>query len=85
MDEVKGQSDVETTPTETALSKQVGGGHYKDMVIQPIEYCHHNRLGACESAVIKYVTRHGSKNGKQDLMKAIHCIELLIEMEYGDE
>jgi len=65
----------------TALEKQEGGSHYKNLPIQPIEYCHKNNLGACESFVVKYVTRWKAKGGIQDLKKAIHCIELLIEME----
>ncbi len=65
----------------SALDHQEGGNHYKDMAIQPIEYCHRNALGACESAVVKYVTRWRKKNGIEDLKKARHYIDLLIEME----
>ena len=68
----------------TAFSKQVGGDHYRSLAIQPTEYCHKNRLGFCESSVVKYVTRHRAKNGRQDLEKAIHFLHLLIEMEYPD-
>lgn len=68
-----------------ALSKQVGGDHYKKLAIQPIEYCHKNKMGPLESAVVKYITRYKDKNGKTDLEKAIHCIELLIQLEYGDD
>lgn len=69
----------------SALNVQVGGDHYKNLAIQPIEYCQKNNLGACESFVIKYVTRHKSKNGVQDIKKAIHMLELLVELEYGDK
>lgn len=65
----------------TALNDQVGGEHYKNKPIQPIEYCHKNKLGPCESAVVKYVTRWREKNGIEDLKKAKHYIDLLIEME----
>lgn len=65
----------------TALQTQVGGNHYKKLAIQPIEYCHRNGLGACETLAIRYVTRWKDKGGIQDLEKAIHCIQLLIEME----
>jgi hypothetical protein len=44
-----------------------------------------NNLNACQHTVVKYVTRYKVKGGKQDLLKAIHCIEMLIEMEYGDD
>lgn len=65
-----------------ATKTQVGGGHYKDLPIQPVEYCQKNKLGYCESCVVKYVTRHKSKNGKQDIEKAIHFLQLLLEIEY---
>ena len=65
-----------------ANQTQVGGSHYKDMKIQPVDYIHANGIGFIEGCVIKYVSRHKSKNGKQDLEKAIHFLQLLIEMEY---
>lgn len=64
---------------------QVGGNHYKDLKIQPIEYIHANGLDYFEGNVIKYITRHRNKNGKQDLEKAKHYIDLLIELEYNNE
>ena len=65
----------------SALDKQVGGSHYKDMAIQPIEYIHKNGLGFCEGNIIKYITRWKTKNGIEDLKKVIHYAELLIQME----
>ena len=67
-----------------ALEEQVGGNHYKDMPIQPIEFITKNGLGFCEGNVIKYVCRYKHKNGKEDLLKARHYIDLLIELEYGE-
>jgi hypothetical protein len=67
----------------SALDTQEGGGHYKGMAIQPVEYIHRNGLGFIEGAVIKYVSRHKAKNGAEDLRKAAHFIEILLEMEYG--
>ena len=58
---------------------QVGGTHYKDLNIQPIEYILQNDLGYCEGNVIKYVSRWKNKGGVDDLRKAIHYLELLIE------
>ena len=66
----------------SALDTQVSGGHYKDRAIQPIVYIHANNLGFCEGNVIKYVTRHKEKNGAADLEKAIHYLQLLLELEY---
>lgn len=65
-----------------ATSKQVGGQHYKSLAIQPAEYCQRNQLNFCESSVVKYVSRHREKNGRQDIEKAIHFLELLLEFEY---
>jgi hypothetical protein len=66
--------------TGSALTKQVGGAHYRDKGIQPIIYIHANNLGFCEGNVVKYVTRWRDKNGVADLKKAIHYLELLIEL-----
>ena len=65
-----------------SLSKQVGGDHYRKMVIQPIEFCQRNKLGAAESLAIKYICRHKDKNGRVDIEKAIHCLQLLLDIEY---
>ena len=65
------------------MSKQVGGNHYKDFVIEPIDFITKNNLGYCEGNVIKYVSRYNNKNGKEDLLKAIHYLEMLIEREYA--
>jgi hypothetical protein len=64
-----------------ASDTQVGGSHYL-MPIQPVEFIQKNGLGFCEGNVIKYVCRHKKKNGLQDLLKARHYIDLLIELEY---
>lgn len=63
------------------LDKQVGGSHYKEFKIQPVEYIHANRIPFCEGCVIKYVSRWRDKGGIADLEKAKHFIELLIELE----
>lgn len=64
-----------------ALSMQVGGSHYKDMPIQPVQYIHANAMGYLEGNVVKYVSRWRNKNGIADLEKAKHYIELLIDLE----
>lgn len=65
----------------SALDVQIGGTHYKDMGIQPIEYIQANALGFFEGNAIKYLTRWKSKGGIQDLEKAKHYIEMLVEFE----
>ena len=69
----------------SALDTQVGGDHYKSLKIQPMEYSMANNLNACQHTAIKYITRYKDKNGKQDLLKAKHTIDLLIAMEYGED
>lgn len=76
---------IDRTKKQTALDTQVGGNHYKSFKIQPVEFCQINKLDYCTSNVIKYVCRHAFKNGLQDLEKAKHYIDLLIQMEYGDD
>jgi len=69
----------------SALDVQEGGSHYKDLAIQPVEYIHRNGIGFCEGCAIKYLTRWRSKgNGIEDLKKAKHFIDLLIELEEQD-
>ena len=64
-----------------ALDMQVGGDHYKQYKIQPVEYAMANKLNYCQANAIKYVTRYRDKGGVEDLRKAIHNIEILIELE----
>jgi len=66
------------------MLRQEGGSHYHT-AIQPIEYIHANELGFIEGNIIKYATRHKSKNGAEDIKKIIHYCELLLELEYGKE
>jgi hypothetical protein len=62
-----------------AMAVQVGGAHYKEMAIQPVEYILKNGIGYCEGNVIKYVSRWRHKGGIEDLKKARHYLDLLIE------
>lgn len=77
---------ITATPSKTkALDTQIGGSHYKNMSIQPAEYCQRNKLSWCESNVVKYASRHGQKNGIEDIKKAIHYLKLLAQMDYNIE
>ena len=64
-----------------AIKQQVGGDHYSKLAIQPVEYINANNLTYLQGNVIKYVTRYKDKNGVEDLQKAKHYIDLLIELE----
>lgn len=68
---------VRKSPLET----QIGGDHYTKLAIQPMRYSMENGLDALQHTVIKYVTRFRDKNGIEDLEKAKHCIDMLIEFE----
>lgn len=72
---------IGTDPRNDPLSVQVGGGHYKSMAIQPVEYITKNNLPYCEANVIKYISRWREKGGKKDLEKAKHYIDMLIQLE----
>ncbi len=63
------------------LKEQVGGDHYSKLAIQPVTYINANGLSYLQGNVIKYVTRYKDKNGLQDLEKAKHYIDMLIELE----
>ena len=63
------------------LKEQVGGDHYSKLAIQPAVYAEQNKLSYLQGNVIKYVTRYNDKNGVEDLQKAKHYIDLLIELE----
>jgi len=70
--------------TLKTLDHQVGGNHYQQFAIQPLEFLARNRIPFTEGNIIKYVCRHRFKNGAEDLKKAMHCLQVLIETEYGD-
>lgn len=74
--------EVDEIQLNNPLQSQVGGSHYKDLKIQPVEFIHANNIPFCEANAIKYLCRHRNKNGKQDLLKARHYIDLLIKLEY---
>jgi len=80
-DAVRRLIDPDYTPRVSASETQVAGNHYSKLKIQPMEYCLQNDLNYGQSNAIKYITRYKDKNGIEDLKKAIHCIELLIEFE----
>jgi hypothetical protein len=65
-----------------ASETQIGGGHYAKFKIQPTEFIYVNNVPFIEGNIIKYVMRHRVKNGIEDLNKAKHYIELLIQYEY---
>lgn len=76
---------VDSEKVKTALDTQIGGTHYKNCAIQPVEFITKNKLGFLEGCVIKRICRYEDKNGLEDLKKAKHEIGLLIELKYGSQ
>ena len=74
-------TETDPSPPVSPLQVQEGGSHYKGMRIQPFEYIHANNIPFAEGCVVKYVSRWRVKGGIQDLKKARHFIDLLIEAE----
>ena len=71
----------------TALDVQIGGSHDRAGGIQPVQYIEANGLGFLEGCAIKRLTRHNREGGKgrQDIEKAIHELQLLLELRYGEQ
>ena len=66
----------------SAYKKQIGGSNYKDMAIQPADFINKNKLLFSEGNAIKYICRHQSKGKLQDIKKAMHYLEMIIERDY---
>ena len=64
--------------------KQIGGDHYLKMKIQPSEFANKNNLPFAEGNAIKYICRHKYNGKKEDLRKAKHYIDMIIERDYPD-
>ena len=75
-----GRRSVEKMNT---YNKQIGGTHYRRMKIQPSKFVIENKLLFPEGNVIKYICRHQYKGGKEDLLKAKHFIDMIIERDYS--
>ena len=76
------QSELKVS--RSALDVQVGGAHYKNKRIQPVEYIDANHMTFLEGCVVKRITRHRDKNGADDIRKIIHECRLILELVYGE-
>lgn len=85
MPENKTKRIVKEVYQSEPTNKQIGGNHYQSLAIQPVEYTVKNQLSFLQGNVIKYITRYKAKNGLQDLQKAKHYIDLIIQFEYIDK
>jgi hypothetical protein len=69
----------------SAYKKQIGGSHYSKFKVQPSKFINDNKLLFAEGNAIKYICRHTHKGGKQDLLKAKHYIDMIIERDYEEK
>ena len=63
--------------------KQISRTHYMYMEIQPAEFINENKLLFAEGNAIKYICRHSFKGKEQDIKKAIHYLEMILERDYN--
>ena len=68
---------------DKSLDKQHGGSHYKKFKIQPAEFINENKLLFAEGNAIKYICRHSVKGKEEDIKKAIHYLEMILERDYN--
>jgi hypothetical protein len=75
-----------TSRPPSALTTQIGGDHYQQCKIQPVEFIEANGLQFLEGCVVKRATRHDKPTGKgrQDIEKAIHELQLILALRYGE-
>ena len=69
--------------TYNSLEDQIGGKHYRSMKIQPAEFINENKLLFAEGNAIKYICRHSVKGKEEDIKKAIHYLEMILERDYN--
>ena len=67
------------------LQTQIGGSHYKNFEYQPIEFFMDMKLNFIQCNIIKYIVRHRSKNGIEDVKKAKHYAEIAKELKVSVE
>jgi hypothetical protein len=73
-------AEAEERQLSTANSHQIAGDHYASKQVQPWDYIIANNLGYLEGNIVKYVSRWREKGGVDDLRKARHYIDKLIEV-----
>ena len=71
----------ETVEEEKNLWEK-GGSHYKTFEIQPSKFINKNKLQFAEGNVVKYVCRHKIKGKKEDIKKAMHYLQMILERDY---
>ena len=67
----------------SAYDKQISGAHYISFKIQPSKFINDNKLLFAEGNAIKYICRHSVKGKEEDIKKAIHYLEMILERDYS--
>ena len=75
--------DIFKGTTSQTLEEQGGGKHYRTMKIQPAHFINENKLLFAEGNAIKYICRHSVKGKEEDIKKAIHYLEMILERDYS--
>jgi hypothetical protein len=75
---------IESMHEDSAFAVRVGGSHYKNFAIQPAEFLRANKVPHLEGEAIYRILRHANKDKRKDLEKAIHTLQLIIELDYPD-
>lgn len=79
LDEMQQQHLLQVNAQIRANEQQVGGAHYAVKAIQPWDFIIANNIGYLEGNIIKYISRWKDKGGVEDLKKAQHYLQKLIE------
>ena len=79
------QIENDRSQNGNALDAQEGGDHYRTMKIQPVEFIHANGIDFMAGCAIKYLSRHRQKGQAEDIRKAIHFCQLILQLEYGEK
>lgn len=83
LDEGRREAWLDANKGFDATSTQVGGDHYRQMKIQPVEFIVANNVPFLAANIIKYASRYKNKGGSEDIHKIIHYCKLILEFEYG--
>jgi hypothetical protein len=75
---------IESMHEDSAFAMQVGGDHYASLPMQPAPFLRANKVPHLEGEAIYRILRHKSKDKRKDLEKAIHTLQLIIELDYPD-
>lgn len=75
------KAEAKMMMTNDANARQVGGDHYNRRPIQHWDFVAGHDYGYLAGQVTKYLFRWRDKNGVQDVQKADHFLQKLIEVE----